>query len=179
MTQGGKIDATFSVAVHSTGFDLIFESRSGAAKGSDRTRNSEYAFGLETLLSRLAKASAVIQAVMLDSDVARALPEEEPGSQRRGFEMPLALTAHTDINKLRLAIGRQSSAFGRSADLGGGNRTKRLRFRFAALPAFHSTPDIERTLSGPQKTRDGAVTLPGQYAQEAEFEVAVQAALTD
>lgn len=147
---GRELDALFSVAPHSNGFDLIIESRGGSDHGPNPARNSNYAPALELHLSRMGILGMVLQELLVASSVAMQLPEEQRGVSLDNYSMPLALSSVSDMKALRLSIGRASAAFGRTDGHHGGNRTKRMLLRVgwppsAGLPA----QTIEQLLAHP------------------------------
>jgi 5-methylcytosine-specific restriction protein A len=174
--SGREVDATFSIEIGNHGFDVIIESRSGGAKGSNRVRNSEYALGLELLLSRLSRYSPYLISVMIDSAVSRSRATSERLFIMSDFPMPLLLAPSFDVTGFRLELGRQSSAFGRTSDFGGGNRTKRLRLMFGPVAGLTSAEEIKSVLAHPK----GVLSIPvARSAAEADiaFSIAVHSAL--
>lgn len=146
---GRPVDATFSLEPASSGFDLILESRGGSDDGPTKSRNSQYAEGMEILLGRLAGINAVLVDVLLDSRPVRTRSDEKRRLATPNFRLPLRLSDVVDLSELRLEFGRASAAFGRADGASGGNSTKRLRIRLR-LPPTTDLPlkDIAAFLAG-------------------------------
>lgn len=143
-----ELDALYSIELLSDGFDLIVESRGGSDHGPNAARNSQYAPALELHLSRMGKLGMVLQEIQVASSVAMKLSEIDRKVSLDKFSLPLDLSTGTDLQELRLSIGRASSAFGRTDGSDRGNRTKRMRLRMRWPRAKGMTADgIERMLS--------------------------------
>ena len=149
--DGSEIDSNFIVELNSCGFDLIIESR-GGSKGN-RRKNPDYAPAMRTLLARMKARELVLQDVFVDSSVARKLQEADRRVLIDRFALPLPLSDVHDVDKLRLAIGRASAAFGRAdGGRGGqGNGQKRMRLRMQCrLPDGMTSRAVEQMLSEPE-----------------------------
>lgn len=125
--KGDEIDAKYSVETVRDGFDLIIESQGGSTNGRP-PRNTDYAKALALHLRRMAELGMVLDDLQVASTRAMKLPESERQIRPEGYTLPLELGALSDFEKLRLAIGRVSAAFGRTKKTGG-NPTKKLRLR--------------------------------------------------
>ncbi len=123
--KGDEIDASYSVKTVRDGFDLLIESQGGST-GGRHPRNTGYAKALSQHLRRMANLGMVLEDLQVASSEAMKNSEEERRIQPDGFRLPLELAAVSDLEELRLAIGRASAAYGRTKGTGG-NRTKRLR----------------------------------------------------
>lgn len=125
--KGDEIDAKYSVETIRDGFDLIIESQGGSTGGRP-ARNTDYAQALVLHLRRMAELGMVLDDIQVASTKAMENPEKERQIRPDGYTLPLELGAVSDFEKLRLAIGRVSAAYGRTKDTGG-NPTKKLRLR--------------------------------------------------
>jgi 5-methylcytosine-specific restriction protein A len=125
--KGYEIDAMYSVESIRDGFDLIIES-SGGSTGGRPPRNSDYAKALALHLRRMAELGIVLDDLQVASTEAMKHPEKERQIRPDGYTLPLELGAVSDFERLRLAIGRASAAYGRMK-ISGGNPTKKLRLR--------------------------------------------------
>lgn len=151
--KGAELDAKFSVASVSAGFDLIVESRGGAT-GGRAPRNTDYARALELHLRRMAHRGMVLDDLQVASSEAMRLPEKMRQIQPSGYMLPLTLVTVSDFDKLRLAIGRAVGEF-ESRSKKGGNRTKRLRLRMRWPAASGmSAPEIADMLAHPDHSED-------------------------
>ncbi len=166
ISEGGELDATFSIEVSHGDISLIFEAR-GGARGSTSARNTEYAAGLEVVLDRLKAENAAIRDILVDSSAVRELPAEERRLVLRGNRVyPIALGAENDIHELRLAISDAQARVGRPDDAGGGgNPTRRLRlslgFRASEPPSIRQ---LASRLVGHRERRYWALCAnPGRY----------------
>ena len=125
--NGDAIDAKYSIELVRDGFDLIIDSQGGSTGGRP-PRNTGYGRALVLHLRRMAELGMILDDLQVASTEAMKRPEKERQIRPDGYTLPLKLAATSDFEKLRLAIGRASAAFGREKDLGG-NSTKKLRLR--------------------------------------------------
>ena len=110
--------------------DIIVESRSGA-RGSERERNPDYLPALTLLLERLAEVGASIDDLQIASRPALALPEDQ---RRLPFDLPLTLSARTNVEALRARITESQRGVARgprATGSTGGNNNKRLLLRIS------------------------------------------------
>jgi hypothetical protein len=122
---GAPLDATFEV--DRSVIDIVLHSRSG----SNPRLNPDYFSALETLLARLQRHGAVIEDVLVDSKVALKLPIEE---RRLQLAYPIDLSAHSDVQSLRIEICAAQRTVAQRPGAKGGNNHKRIRLR-VRLPA--------------------------------------------
>ena len=125
------VDAHFRVEHSAAGLSLVYPAR-GGTKGTPSAINSDYAAGLEYLLTRLVIVGALLRSVHVDTAKTHA-------------KLAVDLNALTDPRSLRRQIGRAAAAAGRPAGAkGSGNPTKRLRID---LNAQTSAAHLQHLLS--------------------------------
>jgi hypothetical protein len=111
--------------------EVVIFSRSGG-RNTARTRNPDYLPALELLVTRSAHGGAILDAVILDSQVARQFPEEERLVILPSFAYPvdnlLLAENHSEIlQEVKSGSGRM---FRKPNASGVGNQNKRLRLLF-------------------------------------------------
>ena len=122
--DGTPIDASFIVEQRAGHMYVIVESR-GGTKGTKDERNTEYAEGLDLLLSRLKRLDNRILDALVDSTSTRELPPEQRRLILNGEPYPLTID---DASDLRRRLTRAAARVGREPGAkGAGNQTKRLR----------------------------------------------------
>lgn len=148
--NGKELDSIFSIELQAYGFDLIIESRGGSDHGSNPSRNKKYVPAMEVYLSRMRSLGMIIQDIEIASRVAAKQPQHERRVKLDKFSLPLDLSTVSDIEQLRLSIGRASAAFGRTDGLPRGNNTKRLRLNIRwPQAAIMKSDQIAHLLANP------------------------------
>ncbi len=120
--SGSLLNANFSVTGEWPAFEVTFES------GDGKGRNSDYAAGVELVLSRLAGRGARLEGGHVSSAYAvRRAAREGLDTRLRPdpFVLPLLLDFAVDFVALRKAIGRAGALVGKP-EVGSGNATKRI-----------------------------------------------------
>jgi hypothetical protein len=142
--NGQELDASFRLEFVGDAITLIFESR-GGTRGSAEERNSDYATGLELLLSRIGSLGLRIADILVESRDTAAL---EPAQRRvviEGEPFPLVIG---DAARLRQKISAAQARVGRvEGARGGGNRTKRLRIFIDGAEESVSPSDLAERLA--------------------------------
>lgn len=122
--DGKPVDAHFEVERVDGVTSLVFHSR-GGTRGSRDERNTDYAKGLEILLSRLTASGVPVVDALVDSRMTRKLAAEQRRLQGDGLSFPLVTD---DVASTRRAMGRAMAAVGRKPGAkGGGNQNKQIR----------------------------------------------------
>ena len=146
--QGAELDAKFSVESIKDGFDLIIESRGGSTGGRP-PRTTDYAPALVLHLRRLAQVGMVLDDLQIASSEAMRQPESMRKIKPLGYTLPLQLATVSNVDALRLAIGRATGEH-ETKSKKGGNRTKRLRLRIRWPDASSMSADaIAKMLAYP------------------------------
>lgn len=146
--KGTELDAKFSVEPLKDGFDLVIESRGGSTGGRP-PRNTNYAPALMLHLRRMARVGMVLEDLQIASSEAMRLPEIMRKIRPLSYTLPLQLATVSDLDALRLAIGRATGEH-ESKSKKGGNRTKRLRLRIRWPDASSMSADgIAKILANP------------------------------
>ena len=148
---GAELDAAYEV----DSGDLILYSRGGSIS-SGQARNTDYGPAFRLLLERLQESDFQLRDVLVDSDRARHLPEEE----RRIFA---GSDRHLAPDELFTRLSNRMAGVGQRKGDTGGNRTKRVRFRFDPVP---SHAFIIETLGGGQPAVSRAERLPAETLQK-------------
>jgi 5-methylcytosine-specific restriction protein A len=164
--KGNEIDAKFSIEPFRDGFDLIIESRGGSTGGRP-PRNSDYSQALVLHLRRMAELGMVLDDLQVASTKAMEHPLEERQIRPDGYTLPLDLGAVSDFEKLRLAIGRVSAAYGRTKD-NGGNPTKKLRFRILWSDASGMSPNSIAAMLALPVVSEEPTADPNELAKRVE-----------
>lgn len=121
--DGTEVDASFELHDWGAGWDLIALAR-GGKKGTPAARNTEYAEGLELVISRLAALEARIIDALLDSETVNRLPRDD---RRLQLPLPIQLRPSLESRPLALTIGQALAKVARVPGAGsGGNPTRRL-----------------------------------------------------
>ncbi|PTV94420.1 5-methylcytosine-specific restriction protein A [Rhodobacter aestuarii] len=118
----GHLDAKIEL----DGSDVLLQSRGGAT-GGRAARNTDYEKALQTIIERLYADEHTIDAVFLDSRVARKKPEE-----KRLLANAAELNGMSDEAVVAL-VRRRASRWGQAPGTRGGNSTKALRIRVRNL----------------------------------------------
>ncbi len=124
---GKEINSEFTITGSARDWAVVIESRGG------RTRNREYAVGLELILGRLASIGGVLVEAELASKPAMALLASE---RRLNIELgyPVQLS-DVDLRQLRLDLARAQIAIRTTRDRKtGGNGSNRMKMSFV-LPS--------------------------------------------
>jgi len=155
--KGDEIDAKYSIETVKDGFDLIIESQGGSTGGRP-PRNTDYAQAFVLHLRRMAELGMVLDDLQVASTKAMVHPENERQIRPDGYTLPLELGSVSDFEKLRLAIGRASAAYGRTKK-SGGNPTKKLRLRMrwsdaSSMSASSIATMLANPVSSEQPTAD-------------------------
>ncbi|MGW4928618.1 hypothetical protein ACWEOH_05625 [Agromyces sp. NPDC004153] len=161
--DGVAVDARFIVEADGNQFAVTLESRGGASKGS-AARNPEYNVALDLLLARLAGLRAELVDALVDSASARRLSDFD----RRIIDGPLSLDRLTDLNQVRVLLGKSAAAVDRAPNASGeGNRTKRIRL-VVAVPGFGPNDQavLASVLSRPSTALEVSPTAVGGLLRE-------------
>jgi hypothetical protein len=135
-----NLDATFSVGRNSETEFLIVECRGP-------NRNKDYLIGLESLLSGLADADAILTDAIVDSTQSRGMSRKQCRLKLNNRSYPIRLRTELDILALRRELTAAASQTARNSESsGGGNPTKRLRLEIQ-VPEERTLVDIQLTLS--------------------------------
>ena len=160
--DGLEFDAHFAVEVFDGQTTLVFESR-GGSRGADNERNSDYAPGLTTLLSRLGSIRLTITDAVVDSHTTQrmGLSHQERRLVDSELNYPIDPATFDDVDELRKRLCSSQRPIGRQPDAQGpGNNTKRIRM-------FLQHTDLE--------PRDLAKYLAGWTMPPANSEQAINA----
>jgi len=115
----------------------------------------------------MAELGLVLDDLQVASAKAIARPENERQIRPEGYALPLELCNVLDFEKLRLAIGRVSAAYGRKKSPGG-NPTKKLKFRMRWPDASNmSANSIARMLAHPISSEEPTAD-PKELAERVE-----------
>lgn len=122
--QGRDIDASYRLERVGDASTIVFESR-GGTKGSASERNTEYAKGLELLLTRLQAAGCRIDDIVVESRDTAALAAADRRVVLKDATYPLTID---DADVVRRKISAAQAQVGRArGSKCGGNQTRRLR----------------------------------------------------
>jgi hypothetical protein len=142
---GNELDASFRVEHRGEQLTVVIESR-GGTRGSANERNTQYAQGLELILSRLGAMDVQIADALVESAATQQLPIEKRRLTLEGEDYPLWIT---DPASLRSKLGAAQSFVGRAAGAkGSGNSTRRIRLFLAGERLGRDRGTLARLLSG-------------------------------
>jgi hypothetical protein len=131
-SEGRDLDAKFSVE-HTGDKTRIFIHSSGGGTGDGQKINPEYATALTLLLSRLQTRSAIVHSIRLASTTVKEKNELERQLSLDGYQYPIRLNGHEDLQMLQAAIRKASaSAFREPNAKGQGNPAKKLEFELSS-----------------------------------------------
>ncbi|SDH40756.1 hypothetical protein SAMN05216553_12125 [Lentzea fradiae] len=147
--DGVVLNAEFEIEAEGGLFALVMKSAGGKVTNSPHARNHQYNLVLTLLLRRLGALDAVLEDGVVDSAVARKLPEAE----RRIVQTPVALATVPSFGDLRAKLGSAQAKIGRNAS---GNATKQIRLRLR-VPGY-TADDADRLAADLARPADrGAV----------------------
>lgn len=143
--NGEPYDSLCDVSVTASLLEVTLHSRSGG-KQSSNSRNTDYAFGIRTLLVRAAKLGLQLIDATVDSQVllGRDLSVSERRASVIGYPYPVDLTT-VDPKQFGLWLQSASSMVHSKSKTGVGNATRRLRLVFTP-GILTSLNDIDRRL---------------------------------
>ena len=147
---GVVLDAEFSVQRTTTGFDVVLESRGGVMTASGKRRNTDYALALVLLLTRMAALDLAMQKAAIASATTETLTPDQRRLALRDHPYPIRLADLTDVEPLRLDLGRALAAFKSGPDSKGkGTSAKRVRLSMSGAALTSMSPeDFENLLAG-------------------------------
>jgi len=136
--EGISLNAEFTLDIRPDGFDLILESRSGAAEGDETPRNRDYERFMGLLFRRAAALGATLTGAWVASARTSNLNEADRLLKAEAFPYPIDLAAVADLETLRTRLSAAQGAIGRRPGARGpGNRNKRV------LLAFHLASPLD------------------------------------
>jgi hypothetical protein len=143
--NGEAYDSLCDVSVTASLLEVTLHSRSGG-KQSTNSRNTDYAFGIRTLLVRAAKLGLQLIDATVDSQLllGRGLTASERRASVIGYPFPVDL-ASVDPEQFGLWLQTAASMVQSKSKTGIGNATRRLRLVFTPgiLTSFN---DVDRQL---------------------------------
>lgn len=132
--DGSLFKAECEIRRSGDGFVITMLSR-GGKKGTESERNPDYLEALRTVLTRLSRMEADLNAVVLDTERTRSLP---PEGRQLVAGTPLALSTRTNIDELSAQITKNAAALPAGKPGAGGNPTKQIQISFSG----ESIPNI-------------------------------------
>lgn len=167
------MDAKFTLEKLPDGFALTVESRGGSDHGNTPSRNRDYIDGMLLHLKRMAENDMRLDEIQVASAKALQLPEPERIVWPEGYSRPLRMAGVSDLGDLRLAIGRQSTAFQNTSN-STGNNSKRMKLIVRSPEAAAMTMDqLEAIFTG---RNGGSVWTEAPTSDEEELRKRVASA---
>ncbi len=121
--SGVPLKAECELHRRGTGYVITLMSRGGTI-GTPSERNPDYMEGLRALFSRMAASGVVLDAVVLDTDTTRHLPEK---SRMLLDAAPITLSPTSDIDSLVSEITGAAAKHSKSTKKSAGNNTKQIQ----------------------------------------------------
>ena len=165
--SGRKLDATVIEEQFDDFTGYTFESRGGSPT-SGNVRNPDYIPALKSLLRRFKETNTVIQDILVTSRELEDAPLSEKSVQLAD-DFPIYLDDKTDIDQLRLDIGRSVAVVGsKRTARHGGNPTRRICIvtssPYAELP---TTATTKLSNDKPTSSTSGATGPPPATSRKA------------